>query len=163
MDTSKFTQPEKTQSQRQPAASSGEVPAGGRFLWLVPLAVAAATVANVIFYTILTRGLGEPLLMLDQFPPPVLVPMDVGEVILFSIIFSLGAGLLYIGLSVVSDRPDRNFIIISAMVLVVSSALPLKMPTPPIAMSAKLSLGVMHIIGAVVVVTLLVGLGRKRV
>ena len=36
------------------------------------------------------------------------------------------------------------------------------MPTPPITMFAKLSLVMMHIIGAVVVVGLLVGLGKDR-
>lgn len=144
--------------------SSGERSLPNRLWWVVPIAVAAATLANVIFYFILTRWLGEPLLMLDRFPPPVqpLVPMPVDEVILFSVIFALGAGLVYLGVSAVSDRPNRNFIIISSVVLAISCLLPLKVPTPPIAMSAKFSLIAMHIIGAIVVVSLLIGLGRKR-
>ncbi len=133
-----------------------------RLLWVVPVAVAAATFANVIFYIILTKWLGEPLLMIEQFPPPTLTPMDLSSVILFSIIFSLGASFVYVFLSVVTQRPERNFIIISAVVLLASIVLPLGIPTPPVAISAKLSLVAMHIIGAVVVVGLLVGLGRKR-
>ena len=144
--------------------SSDEGPTMDRLWWVVPIAVAGATLANVIFYFILTRWLREPLLMLDRFPPPVqpLVPMPVGEVILFSIIWALGAGLVYVLLTAVTARPDRNFILVSAVILLASFALPLKAPTPPVAMSAKLSLAAMHLIGAVVVVGLLIGLGRKR-
>jgi hypothetical protein len=40
-------------------------------------------------------------------------------------------------------------------------ALPLKIPTPPVAMIDKLSLVAMHIIGAFAVVVVLVGFGRK--
>jgi len=136
-----------------------------RLWWVVLIAVVAATIANVILYFILTRWLGEPLLMLDRLPPPAqpLVPMPVGEVILFSVIWALGAALVYALLIAVTARPDRNFIIVSAVVLLASFALPLKMPTPPIAMSAKLSLIAMHIIGAIVVVPILVGLGRNHV
>jgi len=133
-----------------------------RLWWVVPIAVAAATIANVVFYFILTRWLGEPLLMINQFPPPQMVPMPVGEVILFSIIWALAAALVYVFLNAVAARPDRYFIIISAVVLLASFALPLKAPTPPVAMSAKLSLAVMHLIGALAVVPVLVGLGRKR-
>lgn len=140
----------------------GEGWAGARLWWLVPLALAAATAANVIFYYILTRLLGEPLLMKSEFPPPVTSPMGVDEVILFSVIWSLGASLVYVFLCAVSARPERTFIIVSAVVLLASMALPLMIPSPPVAMSAKLSLVMMHIIGAVVVVGLLVRLGRKR-
>ena len=88
--------------------------------------------------------------------------MPVGEVILFSIIWALAAGLVYVFLNAATGRPDRNFIIISAVVLLASFALPLKAPTPPVAMSAKLSLAAMHLIGAVVVVGSLIGLNSKR-
>jgi hypothetical protein len=124
--------------------------------------MALASAANVIFYFILTGWIGEPLLMMAQFPPPILTPMGVDEVILFSVIWSLGAGLVYAFLFAVTNRPDRIFILVSAVILLVSFALPLMMPTPPVAMSAKYSLVIMHIIGAVVVVGMLVGLGRKR-
>jgi len=146
----------------QPSVAPREAPSWNRLAWVVPLAMAAATAANVIFYTVLTRLLGESLLMKSQFPPPVVSPMGVGEVILFSVIWSLGAGLVYAFLCAVANRPDRTFIIISAIVLFVSFGLPLMIPTPPVAMSAKYSLVMMHIIGSVVVVGFLVGLGRKQ-
>jgi hypothetical protein len=132
-------------------------------LWrVVPIAVTVTTVANVVFYFILTRWLGEPLLMIKQSLPLELVPMPVDEVILFSIIWALGAGLVYTFLNVVTTRADRSFIIISALVLLASFALPLKIPTPPVAMSAKLSLAAMHLIGAVIVVASLIGLNPRR-
>ncbi len=150
--------------QVQPSVAPQKVPIERRHLWVVPFSMAAAmaTAANVIFYFILTGWIGEPLLMLEQFPPPIITPMGVDEVILFSLIFSLGAGLVYAFLCAVTKRPDRTFIIVAAVVLLASFALPLMMPTPPVAMSAKYSLVIMHIIGAVVVVGMLVGLGRKR-
>ncbi len=133
-----------------------------RLWWVVPIAVTSATMANVIFYFILTRWLGEPLLMVEQFPPPETAPMPVGEVIGFSIIWALGAALVYLFLKTATARPDRNFIAISAVVLLASFALPLKIPTPPVTMPAKLGLAAMHLIGALVVVPVLVVLGRRR-
>ena len=133
-----------------------------RYLWFVPASVAAATLANVVFYFVLTKWLGETLLMGNELPPPLLTPMEVWEVILFSIIFSSGASFAYVLLSLLTQRPERNFIIISGVVLSVSIVPLLFVPNSPVAMSARLSLVTMHIIGAVVVVGLLVGLGRKR-
>jgi hypothetical protein len=147
-----------------PAAASPAIPDWGRLLWFVPVAVAAATIANVIFYFILTRLLDEPLLMnAAEHAPPVLSPMDVSNVILISIIFSLAASFVYAFLSAVTQRPERNFMIISAVVLLASLVPLLGVPNSPVAMSARLGLVTMHIIGAVVVVGLLVRLGRSRV
>ncbi|UCG23643.1 MAG: hypothetical protein JSW55_16090 [Chloroflexota bacterium] len=162
MGLSGSTKPDETLSGLHPATRGDESPAVNRLWWTVPIAVAGATIANVIFYFILTRWLGEPLLMIEQFPPPEMVPMPVGEVILVSIIWALAASLVYVFLSEMTAWPDRNFIIISAVVLLASLALPFKAPTPPVAMSAKLSLAAMHLIGAVVVVGSLVGLNSKR-
>jgi hypothetical protein len=146
-----------------PAVVSQNTRAWRRYLWVVPAAVAAATLANVVFYFVLTKWIGEPLLMGNELPPPLLTPMEVWEVILFSIIFSLAASFVYLFLSLLTQRPDRNFIIISAVILLVSFVPLLGVPDSPVAMSARLSLVTMHIIGAIVVVGLLVGLGRSRV
>lgn len=148
--------------QVQPSVAPQKVPIERRRLWVIPLSMAAATAANVIFYFILTEWIGEPLLMLEQFPSQMVTPMGVDEVILFSVIWSLGAGLVYAFLCAVTNRSERTFIIVSAVVLLASFTLPLMMPTPPVAMSAKYSLIMMHIIGAVVSVGSLVGLGKKR-
>ncbi len=146
-----------------PLASSPAIPDWGRLLLVVPVAVALATFANVLFYFILTEWIGEPLLMGNELPPPLLTPMEVWEVILFSIIFASGASFVYVVLLFLTQRPERNFIIISAVVLLASFVSLLGVPNSPVAMSARLGLVTMHIIGAVVVVGLLVRLGRSRV
>lgn len=55
----------------------------------------------------------------------------------------------------------RTYLIIAGVVLLFSFILPLKIPTPPVALSDKLVLVTTHIIGAIAVVGVLVGLGRK--
>lgn len=162
MGLSESTRRNETISGQLPSSHSDESPMLRKLWWVVPIAVTVATIANIIFYLILTRWLGEPLLMIAQFPPPEMVPMPVGEVILFSIIWTLGAGLVYALLIALTAKPDRNLIIISALVLLASFALPFKMPTPPVAVSAKLSLVAMHLIGALVVVGSLIGLNPRR-
>ena len=62
--------------------------------------------------------------------------------------------LLKIGLSVAIVA----YLAISAAVLLISILLPLKIPTPPVPVSSKYSLVIMHIIGAFVVVGFLMAL-----
>ena len=42
-----------------PAVASYNPQAWRRFLWVVPAAVAAATLANVVFYFVLTKWIGD--------------------------------------------------------------------------------------------------------
>ena len=62
-----------------PATRNDESPTANRLWWVVPIGVAAAAIANVIFYFILTRWLGEPLLMIEQFPPPEWFPCPLAK------------------------------------------------------------------------------------
>lgn len=133
-----------------------------RLWWVIPVATALATAANVIFYYVVTRWLGEPLLFPEQFPPPETSPMPVTDVIIFSLIFSLGAAFVFVLAANFSRRPIRTYLIISSIVLVLSFILPLMAPTPPVTMPAKLTLVTMHIIGAFAVVGTLIGLSRRR-
>lgn len=134
-----------------------------RRLWLaIPFAAVIATSANVIFHFFVTRFLGEPLLFPEQFPPPETSPMPVTDVIIFSVIFSIGAGIVFLLIVQLNQQPIKNFLIFSVIVLLLSSVLPLKAPTPPVTMSAKLTLVTMHTIGAITVVGTLISLGRKR-
>jgi hypothetical protein len=134
-----------------------------RRIWLaIPIAAVIASSANVIFYFFVTRFLGEPLLFPEQFPPPETSPMPVTDVIIFSVIFSIGVGMVFFIITKLSHRPIRTFLIVSVIVLILSLALPLQIPTPPVTMSAKLILVTMHIIGAIAVVGTLIGLGKRR-
>ena len=62
------------------------------------------------------------------------------DVILFSVIFSLGAGMVFVLIASFNRRPIRAFLITSTIVLILSFALPLKAPSPPVTLTAKLTL-----------------------
>jgi len=62
------------------------------------IAATIATAANSIFYFFVTRFLGEPLLFPEHFPPPETSPIPVTDVMIFSVIFSIGAGIMFFGL-----------------------------------------------------------------
>ena len=133
-----------------------------RLAWVLPLATAVAVTANVIFYFIITRWFHIGLRFPSGTPGGALsATMPVGDIVLFSVIFALGAGIVFVAVTQWSRRPIRTYMIIAAAVLLVSLLLPLKIPTPPVVMVDKLSLVAMHIIGAIAVVGVLIGLGRK--
>ncbi len=131
-------------------------------LWsVILLGIFLATAANVVFFFILTEVFGKSMLFPNQ-PVSELAPLGVSDVILFSVIFSTGASIVFVIVGSLSKRPAWTFLIISLLVLAISLALPLKIPTPPAAMTAKFSLMAMHIIGATVVVGTLILLGSRR-
>ena len=130
-----------------------------RLWWVILLGIFLATAANLIFFFLLTSVFQKPLLFPNQFPPPVLSPLGVDDIVMFSEIFSTGAGLVFAIIGNLSRRPARTFLIVSLIVLVISFALPLKIPSPPVAMAAKLCLVAMHVIGAIVVVGTLIVFG----
>jgi hypothetical protein len=134
-----------------------------KLVWIVPLAMAVATLANISFHFIITRFFNIGLHFPAGTPDGALAPtMAVTDVILFSIIFATGAGIVY-GLVVnVAKRPIRTYLIIAGTVLLLSFLLPLRIPSPPVVMVDKLALVTMHIIGAVAVVGVLVCFGRNK-
>ena len=134
----------------------------GRLAWVVPLATAVAVTANLIFYFIITRWLHIGLRFPAEAPGRILsATLPAGDIVLFSVIFSLGAGIVFVVVTQSARRPIRTFLIIASAVLLGSFLLPLKIPTPPVVMVDKISLMAMHIIGAIAVVGLLIGLGRN--
>lgn len=132
-----------------------------RLIWMVLAATTIATIANAIFYFILTGWLGLGLMFPSQTPQRTLSPMPVGDVIIFSVIFALGAGIVFVVVTRVARRPVRTYVLIAAAVLLLSFALPLTIPSPPVAMIDKLSLVAMHIVGAFMVVGTLIGLSQE--
>jgi len=134
----------------------------GRLAWVVPLATTGAVTANLIFYFIITRWLHIGLRFPTEAPGRILsATLPAGDIVLFSVIFSLGAGIVFVVVTQSARRPIRTYLIIASAVLLGSFLLPLKIPSPPVAMIDKLSLVAMHIIGAIAVVSVLVGLGRE--
>ncbi|PZC47031.1 MAG: hypothetical protein C1O27_001647 [Chloroflexi bacterium] len=131
-----------------------------RLLWVIPLGAASATAANAVFYYLVTAGFGEEFLFPNQFPPPDLAAMPVNDVIIFSVIFSLGAGIVFAQVSNLARKPIRIYLVIAIVTLFLSFAVPLSISSPPVAMSHKLVLVALHVLGAMGVVGTLVALGR---
>jgi hypothetical protein len=126
-------------------------------------AVVLAVIANVMVWLIVTGPLGEPLLMCSDCSatPPELSPMDMGEPILFSTLFGVGAVVVYAVIRVMAARPLRVFAIVATAVLLVSIALPSMVPPPPVEMSTKLTLIAMHLVGySVILATVWIGEDR---
>jgi heme A synthase len=130
-----------------------------RLWWVIPAGIFLATGANLVFFFFITSVIEKALLFPNQFPPPELSPLGIADVVMFSVIFSAGAGLVFAVIAKVSSRAVPTFLIVSLVVLFLSLALPLSIPSPPVAMSAKLYLVAMHVIGAIVVVGTLILLG----
>lgn len=130
-----------------------------RLWWVIPVAVILATAADLVFFFALSSALEKPLLFPNEFPPPELAPLGIADIVMFSLIFSAGASLVFVVIANVSGRPVSRFLTVSLIVLVLSFALPLSIPSPPVAIADKLCLVAMHIIGAVFVVGTLVILG----
>lgn len=119
----------------------------------------SAAAANVIFYLLVTGLLGVPMVAPEQFPPPELSLIPVTDVILFSFIFSLGAGVVFLVVANLSRRPAPVYLGISLVVLVISLFLPFRMPRPPVPVSTPIVLASMHVIGAALLVPILIAVG----
>ena len=115
--------------------------------------------ANVIYYLFATEVLGIPMVAPEQFPPPEVSPIPVTDVVIFSVIFSFGASLVFLIVVHISHRPAQVYLAISLVVLIISLFLPFMMPTPPVPMSTKVVLATMHILGAAVLVPILIIFG----
>ncbi|HRQ39125.1 MAG TPA: DUF6069 family protein [Chloroflexota bacterium] len=144
----------------------------GRLVWVVPLATAVAPTANIILYTIITRWFQIDLLIGGEeaefwWQPPVgssetvVWQLPVSDIILFSVVFASAAGIVFVIVSQLAQRPIRTYLKIATVALFLSFIPPLLAPSPPVAMTVKLSLVAMHIVGAIAVVGVLIGLGRK--
>lgn len=119
----------------------------------------SAIVANVVFYLIATELLGIPMVALEQFPPPEVVPLPVTDVVIFSFVFSFGASLVFLLVANISQRPAQIYLAICMVVLILSLFLPFMAPTPPIPMATKIVMASMHVLGAAVLVPILIAVG----
>jgi hypothetical protein len=131
-------------------------------LWWVGL-VAAGTAAlgNVVFYLI-SRGLGVSYLMPVEPGSSELAILPVGVVIFASAVPAVVATILYAILGKFLARPITVFWIISAVVLLLSMALPLVNLPATVDNATVFALEVMHVIAAVATVGVLTTLGREK-
>lgn len=94
---------------------------------------------------------------------PVVVPLEWEPVIISSAVGAIGATLVYGVIAGISSRPNRTFIVVAAIVLLLSFAGPVNAHlSPPPGMGLAdapwtvfVTLGVMHVTGAVAIVAVL--------
>ena len=90
----------------------------------------------------------------------VLWQLPLSDIIIFSVVFASAAGVVFVIVSQMAKQPIRTYLKIATVALFLSFIPPLSAPSPPVEMIVKLSLVAMHIIGAIAVVGVLIGLGR---
>ena len=142
----------KSLTDRQPAPMT-------RQLLAIFIASISAIAVNVIFYLVVTELFGIPMVAPEQFPPPELSLIPVTDVIIFSVIFSFGASLVFLIVANISRRPAQVYLVICLIVLILSLFLPFMMPTPPVPISTPIVLASMHVLGAAVLVPILIAVG----
>lgn len=133
-----------------------------RQLLAIVAASISAIVANVIFYFILKNFAGVEFIAPSESQSLEVSPLPYTDVIIFSIVFCMGASFVFLITANTARRPAVVFVGISAVVLIISLFLPLMIPTPPIPMATKLSLAAMHIVGAGVLIPMLVVIGLPK-
>ena len=121
-----------------------------RLLWVGPLTILAAIVANVIIQQIAVTVLQ---------PDPLFIPLTLIAPIVFTFVGVLGAVIVYALIGRFSRRPIRLFTIVAAVALVLSFASPLSIPGAGAGYIAVLEL--LHITTAAIAVGLLTRLARK--
>jgi hypothetical protein len=134
----------------------GEHVAFKRLLWATPLAAVAATVGNAIVYFV-ASALGA---MPQDFVVQDSGPITVTPVVLSSLIGTAGAAVIFTIVALLSRWPIRTFRIVAAVVLVLSFATPLTIPGAPLSMI--LTLGLMHVVAAVIITGMLTTLARTK-
>jgi hypothetical protein len=137
---------------RQPASLA-------RQLQAIFIGSISAIAANVIYYLLATELLGIPMVAPEQYPPPELSLIPATDVVIFSVIFSFGASLVFLIVANISRRPAQVYLAISLVVLIFSLFLPFRMPRPPVPMSTPVVLASMHVLGAAVLVPILIVVG----
>lgn len=134
----------------------------GELWWTLFPATITVTIANVLFYYFVTQILGFELLVPSESRTLGTVPLPVFDVILFSILWAVAAGVVFLVVIALSQNPIPIYVAISSIVLFLSFGLPLMMPANKVLAETKGTFIAWHIIGAVIVVGILVALYRRR-
>jgi len=123
----------------------------------------AAVAANVSYYLLASELLGVPMVAPSGDPSLELSPLPVTDVIIFSLIISIGASIVFLITANFSPRPAQVYAGLSLVVMILSLFMPLMIPTPPVPMVTKLVLASMHVLGAAVLVPILITVGLPQI
>jgi hypothetical protein len=118
--------------------------------------IVAAVVANVLVYALGSQIVG--------YDPEFVILANASGTIIFTVFPAIVAVLLYAALVRFTRRPERNFTVISAIVLVVSLVPDVTyIPTVPGATAGQTAiLMLMHVVAATVIVGLLTNVARPK-
>jgi len=124
----------------------------------------SAAAANVAYYFFLKEFVGVLFIAPTEgrIDPTRISPLPYSDVIIFSLVYCIGASIVFLIIANTVRKPALVFVIISVVVLILSLFLPFFIPTPPVPILTKMSLASMHILGAAVLVTTLVVIGLPR-
>lgn len=130
-------------------------------LWAILVGTVSAVAANVAYYFFLKEIVGVLFIAPTEgrIDPTLISPLPFTDVIIFSLVYCFGASIVFLIIANTVRKPALVFVIISAVVLILSLFLPFLMPTPPIPILTEASLASMHILGAVVLIPLFVAIG----
>jgi Family of unknown function (DUF6069) len=128
----------------------------GRFVLVGLATVAAAVIANLLVYLLGSVVVG--------YDPQFIVLANASGTILFTVVPAIVAVLVYAALMRVTSNPARIFTTIAVVVLVVSLIPDLTyIPSVPGATSGQIAvLMLMHVVAAIVIVSMLTTLTRPR-
>jgi hypothetical protein len=130
-----------------------------RQLLAIGIGSIAAIAANVVYYLLASELLDIPMVAPSEDPLEKLSPLPVTDVIIFSLVFSIGASIIFLVTANFSPRPAQVYVGLCVVVLILSLFMPLMIPTPPVPMATKFVLASMHVLGAAVLVPILIALG----
>lgn len=122
-----------------------EPPAIGNLWWTTLLAALASAVGNIGVLVLGQNLLGISFLMPTRPGSSELVPLELGRVIVFSVVPAIVATGLFVLLSKFTKRPFRLFGLIAIVFLLVSFILDLILPVDG---ETKIGLMVMHVVSA---------------
>jgi hypothetical protein len=128
----------------------------GRFVLVGLATVAAAVIANLLVYLVGSAVVG--------YDPQFIVLANASGTILFTVVPAIVAVLVYAALMRFTSNPARIFTTIAVVVLVVSLIPDLTyIPSVPGATSGQIAvLMLMHVVAAIVIVSMLTTLTRPR-
>lgn len=116
----------------------------------------------MVYYLFASEILGIPMVAPSDDPALESSPLPVTDVIIFSLVFCIGAGAVFLLTANLSSRPAQIYAGLSILILILSLFMPLMIPTPPVPLVTKLILASMHIVGAAVLVPILITMGLPQ-
>lgn len=143
-----------------PASQKAAAVDARRLWWAGPVAAVASVIANLLMRALLVPLFNPPAEFTPLTPPPIT---------LFTLGGTLAAAMVYAVVARLSARPTRAFVIVAGVALIVSILPDLALMANPAAApfpgGSALTFGlliVFHVVAALVCVTLLTALTRKK-